>query len=176
MPAKQGRPRLPREHGTARGFRQHHRENETPCQPCKDAFADEARQKRGYNKRTTPILTPLERKQRDAARQKRNRLHQKNIVNQWKLDQRQCADCRLQITEHTLPAIDCDHIDPNTKSFAISESCGAVNEQQLLNELAKCVARCRNCHAIRTMREGHWHHRNTTETTDHNQMRLFDAG
>ena len=172
MTNKIGRQALPREHGTARGFRQHHRQKETPCQPCKDAFAAEARTKRGYGKRT---VTNLSKTEYDRQYQKQRRQHQKNIVNQWKLDQKQCADCQVEITERTLPAIDCDHIDPNRKSFSISEACGGVNEQALIDELAKCEARCRNCHAIRTMNEGHWYHRNTTQQETKNQMRLFDA-
>ena len=170
---KKGRPALAREHGTPRGFRQHHKQNETPCQPCKDAFAAEARTKRGYNKRT---VTNMSKNQYARQYTRQRRQHQKNIVNQWKLEQKQCADCGLQITEKTLPAVDCDHIDPNTKSFSISESCGSVNEHALTNELAKCQARCRNCHAIRTMNEGHWYHSTTTQPTETNQMRLFDAG
>jgi hypothetical protein len=32
-----GRPALPREHGTARGYRQHRRRGEAICGSCKDA-------------------------------------------------------------------------------------------------------------------------------------------
>lgn len=169
-----GRTKLPREHGTVRGYSQHYYDNEPACQPCKDAYSAHKRNQRGQKPRK-PAMSEFERKRRSAAQQKRHRLNQKAIVNQWKLEQGHCADCRLQITERTLPAIDCDHIDPNTKSFSISESCGGVNEQQLRTELNKCQARCRNCHAIRTMEEGHWYHRNTQLEPDDDQPRLFDV-
>jgi hypothetical protein len=170
-----GRTPLPREHGTNRGYKQHEYNNEPACQPCKDAAAAYRRALYVSKRKSRITVSKFERRRRDAASQKQRRLHQKAIVNQWKLNQQHCADCELQITEQILPAIDCDHIDPNKKSFSISESCGAVTDQQLLTELNKCQARCRNCHAIRTMEEGHWFHRNNGVHVDENQMRLFDA-
>ena len=159
-----GRPKLPREHGTMRGYAQHYYNNEPACRPCKDAAAASHRAKRGSKPRKPP-MSEFERKLKQAS----------NIVNQWKLDQKHCADCRLPITEHTLPAIDCDHIDPSTKSFGISEHKASVAKAALIAELAKCQARCRNCHAIRTHKEQH-HLLNKTETqADDDQPRLFDV-
>ena len=49
---KPGRPRLPREHGTVRGWGQHWYNHETPCRRCMDARNDrdtERRQRRGQS-------------------------------------------------------------------------------------------------------------------------------
>ncbi len=169
-----GRTKLPREHGTVRGYGQHHYNNEPACRPCKDAMAAHKRA-RYVPKPRKPVMTEFERKLKARQSNKRNYAERTNIVNQWKLDQKHCADCRLPITEHTLPAIDCDHIDPNKKSFMISEQKASVTKAALMAELAKCQARCRNCHAIRTHNEQH-HLLNKTETqADDDQLRLFDV-
>jgi hypothetical protein len=41
---KPGPTALPREHGTVRGYRQHTRHGETPCQPCLEAGRAHPRQ------------------------------------------------------------------------------------------------------------------------------------
>ena len=169
-----GRPKLPREHGTKRGYGQHKRNNEPACQPCIDANTAYYRARNGSKPRKPP-MSEFQRKLKQRQSKKQHHAERTNIVNQWKLDQRHCADCRLPITEHTLPAIDCDHIDPSKKSFMISEQKASVTKAALIAELAKCQARCRNCHAIRTHNEQHHLLDKTPTEADDDQPRLFDV-
>jgi len=57
-----------------------------------------------------------------------------------------CADCGFN--KHSA-ALQFDHIDPATKKFDISKSLNRTWES-ILEEIAKCVLRCANCHAIKT--------------------------
>lgn len=41
-----GRVHLPREHGTDRGYRQHYKLGEPPCEPCMQAMRDRSRARR----------------------------------------------------------------------------------------------------------------------------------
>jgi hypothetical protein len=99
-------------------------------------------------------------RKQQAAYMRKRRADQKAFINDWKLRQMYCYDCGWEITPERLPAIDCDHIDPQTKRYSISDQAGAIPWEALALELEKCQARCRNCHAIRTMNEGHWYYHN----------------
>ena len=69
---------------------------------------------------------------------------------QLKIDRGQCRDCQMQINQYNVVCIDWDHRDPATKEFTISAVMGRVNWQIIEQEINKCDAVCRNCHAIRT--------------------------
>ncbi len=43
-------------------------------------------------------------------------------------------------------ALDFHHLNPKTKSFALSVKGLSYSWQQLLNEAQKCVLVCKNCH------------------------------
>ena len=152
-----GRKKAPREHGTIKGARQHRYNNETLCEPCRQASADYQRSKYVPVARTKQTPEEVRAKQQQKYRERRA------IVNAWKLQQKQCADCGWQITPQRLIAIDCDHIDPTTKTFDLSTAIHKTHNE-IATELNKCVARCKNCHAIRTHQEQHHLHRNTTPT------------
>lgn len=59
---------------------------------------------------------------------------------------RGCVDCGYSANP---VALDFDHVDPATKRFTIAMS-GNRQWTQVLDELAKCVVRCANCHRIRS--------------------------
>lgn len=64
---------------------------------------------------------------------------------------RGCIDCGY----HAEPvALHFDHRDPKTKLFTIA-SAPTRNWASIEAEIAKCDVRCANCHAIRSVREGH---------------------
>ena len=151
-----GRPRPPC--GTKGGYTAHRRRNEPACQPCTDANTEYYRQRRGPTKHKAPVI-PIKHRKREA-------------VHQWKLAQGNCVDCGWKITPERVVAIDCDHINPEDKSFHISDF-AKVKLDELVNELAKCEARCRNCHAIRTHTEQH--HLGRHKPEEDNQLRMFDA-
>jgi hypothetical protein len=125
--------------GTPSAYRGHSKRKETPCQLCKQAWAD---YRRKYYKQ----------KQAKPKGPRKNLLadEHKQIVRQWKLDAKTCMDCGFEINERTVVCIDCDHRDPAQKAFTISYMIGKVSVKALLEELAKCDPICRNCHALRT--------------------------
>jgi hypothetical protein len=53
-----------------------------------------------------------------------------------------CVRCGMAKSE----CLDFHHIDPKTKSFAISDKAGAITHEALLVEIAKCEILCANCH------------------------------
>lgn len=109
--------------------------------------------------RTKPLLTP-EQRQKNMRASVRNRYHrQQAIVRQYKLDAKQCADCGLEINQTTIVCIDLDHRNPAQKSFTIAYRVGKAKLSDLIAELQKCDAICRNCHAIRTHKGQHWANR-----------------
>lgn len=59
-----------------------------------------------------------------------------------------CVDCGFDDPR----ALQWDHIDPDTKLGNVG---GMGNWTATWREMAKCVVRCANCHAIRTHEEGH---------------------
>jgi 5-methylcytosine-specific restriction endonuclease McrA len=95
----------------------------------------------------------------------------RNIVRTEKLTRGACCDCGLVIDERTIVCIDFDHRNPVDKSFTISQKMGRVKDQELIAEMAKCDAVCRNCHAIRTHEGQHHLFRRTPSATLPN---LFD--
>ena len=80
----------------------------------------------------------------------------KAIVTAYKLAQGHCKDCQMPINETTIVCIDLDHRDPTNKHFTIAYKMSSVGTQRLIDELQKCDAVCRNCHAYRTHNGKHW--------------------
>lgn len=62
-------------------------------------------------------------------------------VDQYKQNQK-CTRCG----EDRWWVIDFHHIDPSTKSHDISDIAGRFSNERVLEEIAKCVTLCRNCH------------------------------
>lgn len=65
--------------------------------------------------------------------------------------ERGCIDCGYR--EHPA-ALQFDHRDPKTKRFSIAKGL-TRSKRAILAEIAKCEVRCANCHAIRSINEGH---------------------
>jgi hypothetical protein len=83
-----------------------------------------------------------------------------------------CMDCGLIIDERTIVCIDFDHRDPQLKSFTISQRMGRGHISDLIAEMDKCDAVCRNCHAIRTHEGKHYLNRREQPVM---QETLFDS-
>lgn len=63
-----------------------------------------------------------------------------NFVNSLKTKCAKCGDSRFYV-------LDFHHIDPSTKSFALGDGQKQhKSKQDVLDEVAKCVCLCRNCH------------------------------
>jgi hypothetical protein len=130
--------------GTTAGYRRHWKRNES-CQLCKTAWADYLRAKRIPKTQRRPKvkqLTPMQK--------------HRELVRNEKLRRGSCMDCGLVINERTIVCIDFDHRDPQLKSFTISQKMGRAHVSDLIEEMAKCDAVCRNCHAIRTHQGKHY--------------------
>lgn len=85
--------------------------------------------------------------QREGARlrQKRHRLQTRKWVRELKVS-RGCADCG----ERHPACLQFHHIDPLTKVASIRALVATkAPTPQLLEEIAKCVVLCRNCHEKR---------------------------
>lgn len=75
-------------------------------------------------------------------------LQRKAEIDKIKLGQG-CVDCGYN--SHA-EALQFDHTDRKQKQFKISGS-HMRNWKKLIDEIAKCVVRCANCHAVKTKKE-----------------------
>lgn len=73
-----------------------------------------------------------------------------------------CEVCNFK-AEHPCQ-LDLDHIDPSTKTYKGSHKSydAGWSWDRIQEELAKCVVTCKNCHALRTYKEGHWVNEHTS--------------
>lgn len=152
-----GSGRKPAPCGTHAGYLRHRKFKED-CSVCKAAHAD---YKRSIYKAKPPRikgLTPLQK--------------HRELVRNEKLRRGSCLDCGLIIDERTIVCIDFDHRDPAEKSFTISYMMGRVHISDMIEEMAKCDAVCRNCHALRTHAGQHHLYRREPCTL---QATLFDS-
>ena len=108
----------------------------------------------GYNEKRK--LTPGQKAENSRQQNRKRYLAHKAIVTKYKLDQGKCADCGLEINERTIICIDLDHRNPKDKTFTIAYKLGKTSLTALIEELNKCDAVCRNCHAYRTYDGQHW--------------------
>jgi hypothetical protein len=138
MTKKKGRPLAPC--GTDGAYQRHWKAGES-CAVCTKAHADRKRA-RYVAKLKPPKMLPLAVRNRETVREE-------------KLRRGACMDCGLVINERTIVCIDFDHRDPQLKSFQISDMIGRVKCSVLIEEMAKCDAVCRNCHALRTHDQQH---------------------
>jgi len=77
-------------------------------------------------------------------------VERRELIAQIKMEHG-CIDCGYRAHP---AALHFDHRDPAVKSFTIAKSLG-YGMDVLLAEIEKCDVRCANCHAIRSVREGH---------------------
>ena len=89
---------------------------------------------------------------RRTSREKVDKVRQARIpiINAIKVESG-CVDCGYR--DHP-GALQFDHRDPATKSFGIAKGL-TRSWSAILSEIAKCDVRCANCHAVRSIREGH---------------------
>ena len=134
--------------GTTAGYRRHWKRKEN-CSACKAAWADYLRSKRKP--------TSQRRSSKGSTIKAPTRLQQhRELVRNEKLRRGSCMDCGLVIDERTIVCIDFDHRDPQLKSFTISYEMGNKHNSDMIEEMAKCDAVCKNCHAIRTHEGKHY--------------------
>lgn len=74
---------------------------------------------------------------------------QMELLRQIKIA-RGCIDCGYRAAAE---ALDFDHVGQEPKKFNVCEARGRYSTEVLLEEVAKCVVRCANCHRIKTHRE-----------------------
>ena len=134
-----GRPLAPC--GTVAAYQRHRKLGED-CSQCKEASRLNAKNNYKPKVRKPALLTQLQRN--------------KETVRNEKLRRGSCVDCGLVIDQRTIVCIDFDHRDPQQKSFTISYVMGRVDCSMLIEEMSKCDAVCRNCHALRTHKDKHW--------------------
>lgn len=78
--------------------------------------------------------------------------HLRKIVRDY-FSEHPCVDCGYC---ESPAAMQFDHL--RDKQYNISSMvCQGVSEGKLLAEIDKCVARCANCHAIKTAKDYGWH-------------------
>lgn len=138
--------------GTAGKYQWHWKRGES-CELCKQAAAAYAREKYAKKRKKLgkPVGTIKSGPKPTGTKKGRN----KELVRAEKLRRGQCADCGIVINERTIVFIDFDHRDPTDKSFTISYEMHKVHASDLIAEMAKCDAVCRNCHALRTHDQKH---------------------
>jgi len=90
-----------------------------------------------------------------AKRAREYRQLQRDKVGIYKME-KGCETCGFQ-AEHPCQ-LDLDHIDPATKTYKGSHKSydAGWSWSRIELELAKCTVTCKNCHSLRTYREGHW--------------------
>ena len=100
---------------------------------------------------------------RDCSR-KRAREYRQNTrdwVGEYKME-KGCEVCGFKATHPC--QLDLDHIDPLIKTYKGAHKAydAGWSQKRVESELAKCVVTCKNCHALRTYKEGHWKNEHTS--------------
>lgn len=71
---------------------------------------------------------------------RRSRVKRQNLMNDSKTACVKCGESRPYV-------IDWHHLDPSTKTFALSRGTKERSTSAIIAEMNKCVCLCRNCHA-----------------------------
>jgi len=123
------------------------------CKDCQIEFSPTSRKRYHCNPCESKRAREYRKNNRDKTRAyQRNRHYQKREIVLDHYRNNPCAMCG----EDRLPCLQLDHIDPSTKSFAVSQISGK-NEQQIREEISKCRVLCANCHSIRTAEQQGWY-------------------
>lgn len=95
---------------------------------------------------------------RERAREYRQSIRDR--VGEYKMS-KGCEVCGFK-AEHPCQ-LDLDHKDPTTKTYKGSHKSydAGWSWKRVEEELAKCVITCKNCHSLRTYKEGHWKNEHT---------------
>lgn len=84
-------------------------------------------------------------------REKKNASHKRDVLNRYKR-RKGCVDCGYK---KDFRALEFDHVDEATKIRTVA-SCCYSSWVVIKAEVAKCVIRCCNCHAIITHGRGQY--------------------
>jgi hypothetical protein len=112
-----------------------------------------------HNKTKKIAFTEIQVKERAKMRKTNHQKQDRKIVNEQKILAGRCVmhpflndGAEYLVTERNLVAFCWDHIDRQTKVASLAQMVGRkkYNKQDLLNEIAKCVLVCANCHQIKT--------------------------
>lgn len=110
------------------------------------------------------------------ARRQRNRddyKEKKSFITAKKVEAGKCSVCGFVCTNENHVSFDWDHIDPQTKSFALGETKGH-SWRKIEDELAKCRLVCKNCHAKISFEDQTWKIRRGSSPQLDDQLTLFD--
>lgn len=81
----------------------------------------------------------------------------REMVDQLKLETRQCVLCNSQVSNDTTFLFDWDHINPTAKIESISEMCNTLQPiDKIQQEIKKCRLLCCSCHRLHTRIQGQW--------------------
>lgn len=110
------------------------------CRPCRQAY------RRGHYERNradyvSRAMTEMRLKREDAL-----------VMIHDYLRSHPCVDCG----ETDILTLEFDHVDPATKTMDIGAMSGRRSVTAILEEIAKCVVRCANCHRRRTAQQQGW--------------------
>lgn len=109
------------------------------CKVCRRVYANAYVKRPEVAKRIAKYASEYNSEKNKKRREKINRLKQRYG----------CIDCGYN--KHPV-ALHFDHIDPTKKTYAISQIISS-SLKTIFKEIRKCVVRCANCHAIKTVEE-----------------------
>ena len=125
------------------------------CTSCKEEKPESAYYKRGKRNGLQPDCKVCAAKR---AREYRQRM--RDYVGEYKMN-KGCEVCDFE-AEHPCQ-LDLDHLDPSTKTYKGSHKSydAGWSKARIDAEIAKCQVVCKNCHSLRTYKEGHWKNKYT---------------
>ena len=88
--------------------------------------------------------------EKTAERQKKNYKQRREYLDAYKAE-KGCCNCGFS----NPIALQFNHIDPQQKSFQVSEGLAGRPWKLILQEIEKCNVMCANCHAIHTYENEH---------------------
>jgi len=158
------------------------------CKKCNRQIANfgsgRPRNNCGNHKKLKRIVKTLQQKKdRQISYIKKNTAQDHAVVRAEKLRVGRCAlhpfmenGAEYLVTERNVVAFCWDHVDRQKKISSVSQMVGRngpYNEQNLRDEMAKCILVCANCHQIKTYEENDY--RQIDRVIDKtNQATLFD--
>jgi hypothetical protein len=89
----------------------------------------------------------------------RNRINRSGYVD-WFNEYKKTLSCTCG--ENHPACLEFHHIDPSIKEFEISGAVRLYGKEKIMNEIAKCIVLCSNCH-----RKRHWDENNKKVLTNH---------
>jgi hypothetical protein len=78
------------------------------------------------------------------------RSYRRGSYNDWFKELKRSLSC-VDCGESRAVCLDFHHIDPSTKISNVSQMViGSFSKELIIQEIAKCIPLCKNCHAVRT--------------------------